>query len=263
MNTSYWVFAIATLALLVFISHGTFATARLLRQWRPDQNLLLIPAENLVRFLFIVVCIILGLVSGVRREQLGWVWTNLGTQILWGVALGVTLAFGFSWMTRRLVSRSETPLYSSVVIEAIAPHNGRELILVLLAMGPVVLLEELLFRSLLIGGFSIILPTSLLLVGWSILFGLLHSPQGILGMVGAGLAGLLLGGLFLYQGSLVLPLITHYTTNAIQIIQAMRLGYGRGEMPSTGRFSTAPVVATPPRVPSAEAGPRNSDREAS
>ncbi|MEZ4684453.1 MAG: CPBP family intramembrane glutamic endopeptidase, partial [Caldilineaceae bacterium] len=116
--------------------------------------------------------------------------------------------------------------YSSVVIKSITPRNRQELLLVLLAMGPVVLLEELLFRSLLIGGFQAVIPLPLLLVGWSIIFGLLHSPQGWWGMVGAGLAGLLFGMLFVKQGSLVLPLVAHYVTNSLQVVQAMRLGYG-------------------------------------
>ena len=90
-------------------------------------------------------------------------------------------------------------------------------------MAPVVLVEELLFRSLLIGGFALLLPLPLLLIGWSVLFGLLHAPQGLWGMLGAGLGGLLLGILFVVQGSILLPIVAHYVTNCVQVIQAMRL----------------------------------------
>ena len=70
---------------------------------------------------------------------------------------------------------------------------------------------------------ALLLPLPLLLIGWSVLFGLLHAPQGLWGMLGAGLGGLLLGILFVVQGSILLPIVAHYVTNCVQVIQAMRL----------------------------------------
>ncbi|MEZ4730926.1 MAG: CPBP family glutamic-type intramembrane protease [Caldilineaceae bacterium] len=223
MPIKFWIFTGLTLALVAFISYGTYATARLLRTWQPDRNLLLLPAENLVRLVLIGLCLVLGLLSGVPAAQLGWVFPAVGDQLLWGSLWGVGLALFFYWSTRWFIAQTGQRFYSSVVIQAITPQRRVELWLVLLAMLPVVLLEELLFRSLLIGGFAHLAPVSLLVIGWSILFGLLHSPQGVWGMVGAGLAGLLLGALFAYASSLLLPLVTHYVTNCLQIIQAMRL----------------------------------------
>jgi membrane protease YdiL (CAAX protease family) len=55
-----------------------------------------------------------------------------------------------------------------------------------------------------------------------VLFGLLHSPQGVWGMAGAALAGILLGLLFLAAGSLLLPCIAHYVANMMQIGVAYR-----------------------------------------
>jgi len=223
MPINFWIFAGLTLALVAFISYGTYMTARLLRIWQPDRNLLLLPAENLVRLVILGLCLVLGLLSGVPATQLGWVFPAPGRQLLWGSLWGVGLALFFYLSTRWLIAQTGKRFYSSVVIQAITPQSGFELWLVLLAMLPVVLLEELLFRSLLIGGFAHLLPASLLVVGWSILFGLLHSPQGLWGMLGAGLAGALLGTLFVYEGSLLLPLVAHYVTNCLQIVQAMRL----------------------------------------
>ena len=53
MPINFWIFVLLTLALVIFISYGTYATAQLLRHWQPDRNLLLLPAENLIRLLLI------------------------------------------------------------------------------------------------------------------------------------------------------------------------------------------------------------------
>lgn len=223
MTINFWLFMILTFALVAFLGYGTYATARLLRNWQPDRNLLLLPAENLLRLVLITLCLILGLLSGAPAAQLGWVFPAVGQQLLWGTLWGVGLALFFYSSTQWLVYATGQRFYSSVVIQAITPRSGRELVLVLLVMAPVVLVEELLFRSLLIGGFALFLPMPLLIIGWSLLFGLLHAPQGIWGMLGAGLGGLLLSILFVMQGSILLPIVTHYVTNCVQVIQAMRL----------------------------------------
>lgn len=223
----YWIFFIAVFLLTGFIGYGTFATARLLQQWQPKENLLLMPAETVFRFFLILLCVGLGILSGVPYEQLGWQVDQLGRQLLEGLVWGVIMALGFYWSTKILLRRGGERFYSSVIINAITPRNRRELGLVLLAMILVVLLEELLFRSLLLGGLAPLLPMPLLLISWSVAFGLLHSPQGTWGMVGAGLAGLILGMLFVTRNSLLLPVVAHYVANVAQIIQAMRLGYGR------------------------------------
>lgn len=227
MTTNYGLFVLLTLSLLGFIGYSTYQTARLLRTWQPDRNLLLMPAENLVRLVLIALCVALGLLSGLRAAQLGWVTTNWLGQSGWGLLWGSGLALFFYLTTSRLTSRLPNSgrgrFYSTVIIKAITPTNRRELLLVLLAMAPVVLLEELLFRSLLIGGLAPLFPLPLLLIGWSVIFGLLHQPQGWWGMVGAGLAGLLLGYLFVQTGTLVVPLVAHYVTNIVQVVLAMRL----------------------------------------
>lgn len=223
MTINFWLFTILTFALVAFLSYGTYATARLLRSWRPDRNLLLLPAENLLRLVLITLCIILGYLSGVPLAQLGWVFPAVGQQLLWGTVYGIGLALFFYLSTKWLVKVTGQRFYSSVVIQAITPRSTRELLLVLLVMAPVVLVEELLFRSLLIGGFALLLPLPWLIIGWSVLFGLLHAPQGLWGMLGAGLGGLVLSLLFVVQGSILLPIVAHYITNCLQVIQAMRL----------------------------------------
>lgn len=223
MALTYWLFVAGTLALTALIGYTTYLSAQLLRRWRPAQNLLLMPGENLIRLLLTAFCLGLGWLSGLEPHQLGWIWPDGLAPVLRGLVWGGVLALVFASTTLWVVRRTGQRFYSPVVVQAIVPRNRRELLLVGLAMGPVVLLEELLFRSLLVGGLAPILPVPLLIIGWSLFFGLLHSPQGAWGMAGAGLGGVLLSWLFLYEGTLVTPVVAHYVTNIVQLIQAMRL----------------------------------------
>jgi membrane protease YdiL (CAAX protease family) len=221
MTQNYWLFVAGTLILTAFLSYNTYLSAQLLRYWRPTQNLILLPSENLLRLGLIALCIGLGWLSGLSYEQLGWRWPLDNRPALTGLLWGVGLALFFALTTVWVVQRMGRRFYSPTVVQAIVPRRAGELPLVLLAMIPAVLLEELLFRSLLIGGFSPIAPIALLAIGGSLLFGYLHSPQGYWGMIGAGMAGLLLSWLFLYYETLLIPLIAHYVTNVIQIGCAM------------------------------------------
>lgn len=229
MSSNYWIFLSLTTLLLIFLSYSTFATARLLRGWRPDRNLLLMPAENLLRIGLIGVVLLLGGQSGLGYQQLGWDLSHVGQQVGVGLGCGLLLAMVFYFSTQWLLRLGGERYYSAVIIHAITPRNQRELYGVLLAMMPVVLLEELLFRSLLIGGLHQLFPTTFLVIGWGIFFGMLHLPQGAWGVAGAGIAGIILGALFVSTGTIVAPVVAHYITNSVQLIQAMRLGYGERE----------------------------------
>jgi membrane protease YdiL (CAAX protease family) len=223
MDWNYWLFVLAVLALTGFIGINTFATARLLRVWTPDRNLLLLPGENLVRLALLGVCLGLGKLSGLGAEQLGWVAPRPGQQVALGLLIGLGMGLVFFVTTRWVIAKTGQRFYSSTLIEQIIPASRREFVLVTLALIPVVVLEELLFRSLLIGGLAPLLPQGYLVIGLGILFGLFHSPQGIWGMAGASLAGILFGLLFLWQGSLLLPAVTHFVVNMVQIVLALNL----------------------------------------
>jgi membrane protease YdiL (CAAX protease family) len=102
------------------------------------------------------------------------------------------------------------------------PRSRDEWAPVLLALFPAVLIEELLFRSLLIGGLAVVLPVSWLMLSTALLFGWMHSPQGQLGVAMTTVVSLLLAGLFLWRGSLLPPLTAHYMVNLLQLIIAYR-----------------------------------------
>lgn len=224
MTVRYAVFVVLTLGLTAFLGYSTFATARLLKTWRPDYNVLLLPAENIVRIGLILLCLGLGWLSGVAPSLLGWQAPAPAAQLGGGVVAGVGLGLFFYFSTQWLVKFTGRQFYSDVVLACILPANNRQLGLVLLALGPAVLLEELLFRSLLLGGLSLIFPAWGVLVTLAVLFGVFHRPQGLWGMLGAGAAGLLLGLLFWQQHSLLAPFVAHYSANALQVILAMKTG---------------------------------------
>ena len=239
MTFTYGLFILLTLVLTALIGYTTFLSARLLQQWRPTENLLLDPLETAIRLCLIVVCVGLGLLSGLPATQLGWTAAQPWAQVGAGFVFGGLLALFFALTTRWLIARSGTRFYSPLVIELIAPTHWAAYALSALAMIPVVLVEELLFRSLLIGGFSVVLAAPLLVVLVGVLFGLLHLPQGLWGMAGAGLAGILMGGLFLAAGSLLLPVVAHYVANMAQL--ALVLVMRKRRVPPYTAGSSPPV----------------------
>jgi len=93
------------------------------------------------------------------------------------LGFGLIVQVAVNWLIFRAVDAFGQDVYSPRVMKAILPRSPREQILVPLAILPAALLEELLFRSLLLGGFSLFAPPLLLAAVFSLLFGLMHAPQ--------------------------------------------------------------------------------------
>lgn len=229
MSASYLLFVLLTLGLVAFFGHASYRTAALLPHWPSHINPLLHPAEVTSRLLIIVVCVGLGLLSGRGPVALGWQLPTVGlwAQVGGGLLAGLALAGVYIVTTRWVIAQSQGRYYSPLVVRVIIPRTRRELGGVALAMIGVVVMEELLFRSLLLAGFAPLLPTWLLLGLTGVLFGLMHSPQGPWGMVAIAAGGVLLGIMLVTTGSLLLPAITHYVANLAQIIYV----YARGLPP--------------------------------
>ncbi len=221
MTWQYILFVTLTLLITALVGYGAHTTARLLRHWQPEVNILLLPAENALRALILAVCFLLGRGSGLPPETLGWQIHNAASQILAGFLTGLGLAVLF-FALGRLVTRFAPTSFYRPMLALVIPRSRKEALLLPFALFLSVLFEELLFRSLLIGGLSPLLPTAWLLIGFSLIFGLLHSPQGLWGIVGAGAAGVVLGLLFIWQQSLLAPLVAHFVANAVQIWLAGR-----------------------------------------
>jgi membrane protease YdiL (CAAX protease family) len=145
-------------------------------------------------------------------------------QIAWGILWGLAIAAVYIVATRWIMATSGGRYYTPNVVRVIVPRSRQQLGAVALVMITVVLLEELLFRSLLLGGFAPLLPTWLLLAISGVIFGLMHSPQGWWGMVAIALGGVLLGVMFVTMQSLLMPMVAHYVANMVQIAYA----YWRG-----------------------------------
>ena len=229
MTLRYWIFVILTLLLTTGVSLATYRSAKLLQRWQPEQNLLFLMSENIIRLLLVALCLGLGWLSGLPPQQFGWTAIAWQQALVQGLLLGVLMAASFYLGTRWIVARSGEKFYSRTIVESMLPRTGPELVLTAIVMVGVVAAEEMLFRSLLLGGLQPIAPAALLLVLSSVLFGVLHLPQGAWGIAGAALAGALLGALFLVSGSILAPAAAHYVTNMAQIVQAKRDREREGE----------------------------------
>lgn len=218
-------FVLGTLALFVFLAFATWRSALILRELAPTTNLLLLPTENLMRVVLILICILLARVSGLPAEQFGWNTTNLGQFALFGLLVGGIVALIVPLLTRWTIARFGEHIYSPIVVRSILPRRQIEWLWVPLALVPAVALEELLFRSLLLGGMSTFAPPIILAVVWSIIFGAMHAPQGGLGIVVAAVLGLVLSAMFLVTQNLLAPLVAHYVINLLQLIWASKDRY--------------------------------------
>jgi membrane protease YdiL (CAAX protease family) len=216
----YPLFVFGSLGLTVALAWATYQSGRLLRAVPVRENLLLAPVENLVKGILVVVCIGLGVLSGATPEQLGWTLNNVWRDLGLGIILGLLTQVAANAMTMIAIKIWGKGIYSPVVMKNIMPRTRLEWVLVPAAMGLAVLLEELLFRSLLIGGLSVTVPLPILVIGFAAIFGLMHSPQGSLGVALTGLMGLWLSVLFIWSGGLLLPLTTHYVINLLQLFKA-------------------------------------------
>jgi len=216
----YPLFVFGSLGLTVGLAWVTYQSGRLLRAVPVRENLLLAPVENIVKGILVLMCIGLGLLSGAPAQQLGWTLDNGWRDVGMGIILGLATQSFANAFTLGAIKLWGKEIYSPVVMRNIMPRTRAEWLLVPAALGLAVVLEELLFRSLLIGGLSTTVPEPILVIGFAAIFGLMHSPQGILGVVLTGVLGLWLSMLFIWSGGLLLPLVTHYVINFLQLLKA-------------------------------------------
>jgi membrane protease YdiL (CAAX protease family) len=211
---------LATLLFTAFIAWMTYRSHLLLKEFRPDFNLLLSLPETIARLIMVGFCLFLAWLSGLPAADLGLTVTNPCWSLSLGFGLGLLIQLIVSLITFQAIKYFGPGIYSSWLIRNILPRHRNEWLLVALAFLPPVAMEELLFRSLLIGLFQEIMPLPLLILATSIIFGLMHQPQGRLGMIGAGAINIIFCLLFLWTGELWVPLVAHYTVNLLQVVAA-------------------------------------------
>jgi len=217
-------FLTGLLILLALIALSTVRTGRLLRTWTPPFNPLLSLPENALRLGLIGLCIVLGYAFGPGPVALGWQTTHVGRDLAVGGVLGVAMAGFFALAGQAAVRRWGPEVYDDRVLRCILPNARREWPGVMLALLPAAALEELLFRSLPLGGLAWLIAPQWLMWPLALFFGLLHWPQGGWGVTGTTLAAIMLSLLFLATGSIWPPLAAHYVMNVLQVAVAARTG---------------------------------------
>lgn len=211
---------LAIIILTALLAWMTYRSNLLLKRVQPDFNLLLSLPESIVRIVLVGVCLLLAWLLGLPVEQLGLVIADPLWQIGVGLLVGVGLQVIVNLLTFGAVAYFGREIYSPWVVLNILPRRSVEWVLLPLALIPAVAMEELLFRTLWLGGFSDIIMMPLLIIGTSVVFGMMHLPQSYLGVVIAAGLNVVLSLLFLWTGGILAPFVAHYTINLSQIVVA-------------------------------------------
>jgi membrane protease YdiL (CAAX protease family) len=220
-----WLFVGSVGLLMGIVAFATYHSGRLLRDgWLPPTNLLLSPPDNLMRLVVLGVCAGVGYAWGPGPKVLGWGTTYLAQDLAWGLSAGLFLALLVAGGGRLIARGWQGEGYDDTVVRSILPANGREWVGVSLALLPAAALEELLFRSLPLGGLAWLASPWWLMWPLALAFGLLHWPQGAWGVFGTALAAIALSWLFLATGSIWAAISAHYVMNLAQLIVAKRKG---------------------------------------
>ena len=218
------IFAALVVCLTAVMGWLTVQSGRLLRHFTPQSNLLLLLPDNLARLFLILLCVVIGLTVGPGIDALGWEMNRLPIDLALGAAAGLLLTPIILMAGNCVVARWGDELYDNRLLRAIVPVDRREWVLVTLALLPAALLEEMLFRSMPLAGFAWIISPWVLMWPLALVFGLLHWAQGEWGVVGTTLLGLVLSVLFLWSGSVWVPLAAHWVLNVMEITLAQRRG---------------------------------------
>jgi len=211
------IFLFGLLILLTFIGMATWRTNQVLREWTPTENLLLSVPENIARLGLIAIAIGLGFISGESLEVLGWRPAHPLGDVMLGVLAGVMIPL-LLYYPSRWIETHHPEWYSDVVVKSIRPRSRQEWPWVVLALLPIAVMEELIFRSLLLGAFSPHVNIIYFVIGVSIFFGLLHMPQGEWGVVGVILVSLIFSALFLWRQSILVVIVAHWLMNVVQLV---------------------------------------------
>ena len=223
LNSAWLWLNLTRLLILLFtglIAWMTYRSYLLIKQVTIEANLLLSLPESIARLVLVGFCLFLAWLSGLTLTQLGLVVEHPCRTIGWGLAIGLIVQLTTNLITIQTIKIFGRDIYSPWLIQNILPRRSSEWPLVALAFIPPVLMEELLFRTLLIGVFRDILTLPILILVTSIVFGLMHQPQGKLGMIIAGVINVVFCILFVWSGQLLLTFVAHYTINCLQIVFA-------------------------------------------
>lgn len=142
------------------------------------------------------------------------------TAFLWGVGAMLPLGLGLAWMltTNWAPMRGLVALVTEQIGPSIAGYSMAQLALLALAAG---VSEEILFRGVVQTALAQVVPAGLALIAASVGFGLVHFASRVYAAV-AGIIGVYLGALFLLQGSLLAPIVTHALYDLVALLCVAR-----------------------------------------
>ncbi len=142
-----------------------------------------------------------------------------------GAAVGVGVATGLALAAVNTATGAIADAFdadpSGPLRELLAPDSCVGWIALLVVVLPIIAgFEELLFRAVLIGAFSVGFDLSpwLLAVVSSVAFAAGHGAQGWLGIVATGVLGFVLAAIFVLTGSLLVVAVAHYVVNAVEFV---------------------------------------------
>ena len=200
-----------------FIAWMTYRSHQLLKEIRPDFNLLLSLPETAIRILMVGFCLFLAWLSGLSAVELGLTVENFWKSVALGLGAGIIVQLSANFITIQAIKRYGHAIYSPWLIRNIIPRHRSQWFWIALAFVPPVAMEELLFRTLWIGTFQAIIPLWVLIIGTSMIFGFMHQPQGKLGIIGAGTINVLFSIIVIWTGELLVTLVAHYVVNMLQV----------------------------------------------
>ncbi len=109
--------------------------------------------------------------------------------------------------------------YAETLRQSLAPQDATGWAGLLFGVLPVIaLVEELVFRGILIGGMAaaVALPLPVLVIASSVAFALGHGLQGAGGVLVTGILGVFLGAVFVVTESLLVVAVAHYVVNVLE-----------------------------------------------
>jgi hypothetical protein len=169
---------------------------------------------------WIITAILLALWFGRGRSSadLGIRWSNDWTG--WAallIAAGIVAGFEIQ---RRAIVRNE-PLREQLraatqSLAGLLPHTQRELNYFSLLSVTAGICEELLYRGFLIWYIQQIAGLNWAIVVSSLLFGYGHAYQGLSGFIKTAVAGLVSAGLYVFGGSILVPIVLHMAIDLLQ-----------------------------------------------
>jgi membrane protease YdiL (CAAX protease family) len=232
------IFFIGTLGLIAFFYWAAYQSARALKSKAIEinGNLLLSLPEFVFKLITLGICFGLANTLSVDRVEnyINWPSRQPLVDLVIGLTIGLATAFVINLISVAAIRLWGKDIYSPDIMKSLIPRNQVEWVLIIIPLLLAVAVEELLFRGLMVGGFSTVVNPWAMALASGVLFGLMHSPQGNLGIVLTGAVGILFGAVFIITGSLLTVIVAHFALNFLQIVR------GKEDIAWYERFQEAP-----------------------